>query len=129
MHERISVDPSEKLVLRETRPGGDGMEWTGTVTSTSFDLPPSEAMVKFLQGFAAQAKDRPEWIGRSLPDLRLTKLSGSSVSLAELRGKPILLHFWASYCGPCKGTTLHAQELADRYKSSGLIVLTVTQDR
>ena len=36
--------------------------------------------------------------------------------------------FWGSYCGPCRLTTLHAQEVANRYKSSGLSVLTVTQD-
>ena len=128
MHKRILVDPSEMLVLRETQSSGDGMEWTANVASTSFDLPPSEAMVQALRDFAAQAKDRPDWIGRSVPDLKLTQLSGSSVSLAELRGKPILLDFWGSYCGPCKRTTLHAQGLANQYKSSGLTVLTLTQD-
>ena len=116
------------LVLRETQSSPDGMEWTADVTSISFDQPPSEAMVQALQNFANQAKDRPDWIGRSIPDLKLAELSGSSVSLGQLRGKPILLDFWAIYCGPCRRTTLHAQELANQYKSSGLTVLTLTQD-
>jgi peroxiredoxin len=128
MHKRFSIDPSDMLVLRETQSSSDGVEWTANVTSTSFDLPPSGAMVQALRDFAAQAKDRSDWIGRSVPDLKLMQLSGSSVSLAELRGKPILLDFWGSYCAPCKHTTLHAQELANRYKSSGLTVLTITQD-
>jgi peroxiredoxin len=128
MHQRFSIDPSDMLVLRETQSSSDGIEWTGDVASTSFDLPPSEAMVQTLRDLAAQAKDRSDWIGRSVPDLVLTQLSGSSVRLAELRGKIILLDFWASYCAPCKRTTLHAQELANRYKSSGLTVLTLTQD-
>jgi peroxiredoxin len=128
IHKHFSIDPSDSLVLRETQSSPDGMEWTADVTSISFDLPPSEAMVQVLRNFANQAKDRPDWIGRSIPDLKLAQLSGSSVSLGELRGKPILLDFWGSYCGPCGRTTLHGQELANRYKSSGLIVLTVTQD-
>jgi peroxiredoxin len=128
MHKRFSIDPSDMLVLRETQSSNDGLEWTANITSTSFDLPPSGAMVQALRDFAAWAKDRPDWIGRSVPDLKLTQLSGSSVSLAELRGKPILLDFWGSYCAPCKRTTLHAQDLANRYKSSGLTVLTLTQD-
>jgi peroxiredoxin len=128
MHKHFSIDPSDMSVLRETQPSGDGMEWTADVTSTSFDLPPSQAMVQALRDFAAQAKDRPDWIGRSIPDLTLTQLSGPSVSLVGLRGKTILLDFWGSYCGPCRLTTLHAQELANRYKSSGLTVLTLTQD-
>jgi peroxiredoxin len=128
MHKHFCIDPSDLLVLRETQSSNDGLEWTADVTSTSFDLPPSEAMLQALKDFAAQAKDRPDWIGRSIPDLTLIQLSGSSVSLAGLRGKPILLDFWGSYCGPCRLTTLHAQELANRYKSSGLTVLTLTQD-
>jgi peroxiredoxin len=128
MHKRLSIDPSELLVLRETRSTPDGTEWTGDVTSISFDQPPSESMVQALQRFANQQKDRPDWVGRSIPDLNLAQLSGSTVNLAELRGKPILLDFWGSYCGPCRRTTLHAQELAKQFKSSGLIVLTLTQD-
>lgn len=128
MHNHFSIDPSDLLVLRETQSSSDGLEWTAEVTSTSFDLSPSDAMVQALKDFAAQAKDRPDWIGRSIPDLTLTQLSGPSVNLVGLRGKPILFDFWGSYCGPCRLTTLHAQELASRYKSSGLSVLTVTQD-
>jgi peroxiredoxin len=128
MHKHFSIEPSDMSVLRETQSSSDGMEWTADVTSTSFDLPPTQAMVQALRDFAAQAKDRPDWIGRPIPDLTLTQLSGPSVNLVGLRGKTILLDFWGSYCGPCRLTTLHAQELANRYKSSGLTVLTVTQD-
>jgi peroxiredoxin len=128
MHKHLSIDPTDMLVLRETQSSSDGMEWTADVASTSFDLPPSKAMVRALRDFAAQAKDRPDWIGRCVPNVTLTQLSGSYVSLAKLRGKPILLDFWGSYCGPCRRTTLHAQELANQFKSSGLTVLTLTQD-
>lgn len=128
IRKHFSIDPSDLLVLRESQSSSDGLEWTADITSTSFDLPPSEVMVHALKDLATQATDRPNWIGRSIPDLTLTELSGSSVSLTRLRGKLILLDFWGSYCGPCSLTTLHAQELSNQYKSSGLTVLTLTQD-
>lgn len=128
MHKYYFIDPSDLLVLRETQSNPDNLEWTADITSISFDQAPSPSMVQALQRFANQPKDRPDWVGRSIPDLKLAQLSGSSVSLAELRGKPMLLDFWGSYCAPCRRTTLHAQELARQYKSSGLTVLTVTQD-
>jgi peroxiredoxin len=131
VHKRLYIDPWDLVVLREVKSsaGGDGIEWTADVTSFSFDAPPSDAMVKRLQTFASRAKDRPDWVGRQLPDLTLRQLSGGDqVNLSGLRGKPVLLDFWGSYCGPCKRATLYAQDLQKSYQPSHLTVLTLTQD-
>jgi thiol-disulfide isomerase/thioredoxin len=126
VHSHLAIDPVNLLVFRETRSTPDVGEWTAEVKSFSFDQPPSEEMLKARRSMASQPKSRPEWIGRSAPELTLNQLSGAPISLVALRGKFVLLDFWASYCGPCRHVTQHAQELVGRYPS--LTVLTLTRD-
>ncbi len=40
-------------------------------------------------------------LGKPAPDFTLTDLDGNAISLSSLRGKPVVLNFWASYCAPC----------------------------
>lgn len=62
-------------------------------------------------------------IGSSLPDFSVKDLGGHPLSSADLRGKVVLIDFWATWCQPCKKEMPGYQRLADRYGSSGFVVI------
>ncbi len=62
------------------------------------------------------------------PDFTLDSLDGKSMRLSDLRGKAVLLNFWATWCGPCKIEMPWFVELQNQYGSQGLQVVGVAMD-
>lgn len=62
------------------------------------------------------------------PPLRAVTLAGDSISLAELRGSPVLLNVWATWCAPCRQEIPELQEIHQTYAPQGLRVIGVTVD-
>jgi thiol-disulfide isomerase/thioredoxin len=62
-------------------------------------------------------------IGSRLPDFSLKDLQGREISSADLRGKVVLIDFWATWCQPCKKEMPGYQKLEDRYGSRGFAVV------
>lgn len=74
--------------------------------------------------FAAGYEVRP-WSGAApVPVLAATDLSGKAWRLSELRGKVVLINFWASWCEPCRAEMPSLQQLADQ-EPQRLVVLAV----
>ena len=72
----------------------------------------------------------PTTIGSMAPDFRLVDLDGDTVRLADLRGSPVVVNFWASWCGPCVEEFPLLREAAEQHRDAGLVVLGIVyQDR
>lgn len=64
--------------------------------------------------------------GRAAPNFRLANLDDSGVALTDHRGKFVLVNFWASWCGPCRGEVPDLEALSERQRER-LVVLGVNQ--
>ncbi|MBI2866835.1 MAG: TlpA family protein disulfide reductase [Chloroflexi bacterium] len=67
-------------------------------------------------------------VGKLAPSFTLGGPSGFEASLSDYRGKPLLINFWATWCGPCKTEMPHLQEAQNELGSKGLTVLLVDLD-
>jgi len=64
-------------------------------------------------------------VGKPAPDFTLTDLNGKTVTLSSLRGKPILINFWATWCGPCFKEMPYFQSVNNTYVPKGLTFLSI----
>jgi peroxiredoxin len=67
--------------------------------------------------------------GARAPEIGLRDLDGHSVTMAGLRGKVVLVDFWASWCEPCAAEMPVLERLHQQYRSQGFTVVGVSQDR
>ncbi len=62
------------------------------------------------------------------PDFTLPEVGGNTLQLSSLRGKVVLLDFWATWCDPCREEIPHFVELQRKYGSDGLQIVGVSMD-
>ncbi len=90
----------------------------------TFTPPPDAKEVKELSLFGGMM-NKADLAGKDAPAFELKGLDLKSYSLASLKGKPVLLDFWATWCAPCRASMPAVEKVYKQYHDQGLVVLAV----
>lgn len=69
--------------------------------------------------------ERNPLLDQPAPDFRLTTTDGRSIALSDLRGRPVIVNFWASWCEPCRAEFPLLRDAYQRHAAEGLEILGV----
>lgn len=78
-----------------------------------------------ITGCSCGSEPREARVGSQAPDFQLNNLDGQSISLSDLRGKPVFINFWATWCPPCRSEMPYIQEIYEEWSGKGLVVLAI----
>lgn len=146
---RYWIDRERYLVLRESTEQTSGIGTDSVMSSlhlvnflsaainqrvanSAFSYTPPKGAIEINrldpESLASKRNAPVNRIGQAAPNFTLTDLNGAKVSLQSLRGKAVLLNFWASWCGPCVAEMPHLERLHREYKNKGVIILGVDDE-
>ena len=73
----------------------------------------------FANGNGTLAVGDPAW------EFEAVDVNGNSVALSDFAGQPIIINYWASWCGPCRVEFPHLQEAYEQYQDESVVLLAV----
>jgi thiol-disulfide isomerase/thioredoxin len=68
-------------------------------------------------------------VGKKMPELHVSAWQNGEVKPDDMKGKVVLLDIWATWCGPCLAAIPHNNELLEKYKDKGLVIVGVCSSR
>jgi len=84
--------------------------------------------ISWLFFFSHCAKEKKSSPGLA-PDFTLKTIDGQEITLSKLKGKVVLLDFWATWCGPCRESIPHLIQLYKAYRENGFEIIGISLDK
>lgn len=78
-----------------------------------------------LLAFGLRARGEPQPSSGPAPDFTLKSFDGQTLKLSELRGKVVVINFWASWCPPCRDEAPFLEKMWRQYKDRGVVFIGV----
>lgn len=109
---------------------GIGLSALSIAASVAFGFVYYQMFMQYQQSRGSAESDSafPQWIGVAAPDMSVTTLDGNSVRLDQLKGKRIILDFWATWCGPCVMEIPHLNQLYGDTSRDDLVILGISDE-
>jgi len=78
-----------------------------------------------MMGCSSRSEPEVAQVGGIAPDFKLQGSDGQSVSLSDFEGRPVLINFWATWCGPCAYEMPYLQEVHDGWSDKEVVLLII----
>ncbi len=108
-------------------------KWNHDIAPATFAFAPKANDKKVTDfappGMGGDGPSQDELVGKPAPSFSGTAVDGQPLSLEALRGKVVVLDFWATWCPPCKRALPHIQAISADYADKGVVVIGVNRDR
>jgi peroxiredoxin len=99
------------------------------IPTSSYTSQLANSITQYKQQFDLQNKqDQQLGDGKVMPDIKLKNPEGKEIALSSLKGKLVLIDFWASWCGPCRKENPNVVRLYNTYKNKGFEIYSVSLD-
>jgi thiol-disulfide isomerase/thioredoxin len=126
---RLYVDATAKLmdVLIDSKHKADAVKMMEDALLYVQANIKNEKDQRYMLGALKRKQNQMRLQGELAPELTIAKwIEQAPVKIAELRGRVVLLDFWATWCGPCLAAFPHLREWHEKFKTRGLVILGIT---
>ena len=131
---------SKRQAVIDNGRGGYQYNLTYSLTTMSYGARPDATLLKLPESGVHEVKELTRWnvarikkqlIGKPAPELEVMDIEGNPVSLAELKGKTVLLDFWTTWCPPCVADAPALDKLYRKYGGKELMIvgISVSEER